>query len=336
MSAESITLPLAFVAGLLSFASPCVLPLVPAYIGYLSGTSLSSDRTSRFNVSALVNALIFMAGFMVIFVALGASASLVGQLLSEYSLLIARVGGVLLVAFGLRLMGVTWPLPVWLGLAAAAGVFAYWLDLSGNPTRFITALMVALVVMVTADLGRAAKDGPVGRWVQVVLAASVGALNLAVSYTEPAAIRWVESLLMASAVLAVNLTTFFYEEKRFELRPAGQQGYLRSFLFGLVFAAGWTPCVGPILAGIWLLASQTATVGTGVLLLTAYGLGLGIPFLLVALLLGSLSKALRKANRYLNVVSVVSGLFLAAMGILVLTNSLALLAGLGTFFDLGY
>jgi cytochrome c-type biogenesis protein len=319
MSPESITLPLAFAAGLLSFASPCVLPLVPAYIGYLGGTALSGDGASRFNVGAFLNALVFVAGFMVIFVALGASASLVGQLLSQYALLIARVGGVLLVAFGLRLMGVEWPLPAWAALAIVAGAVTFWLDLNDTPIRLVSALMVALVVMVIADpVG--GKDGkPVGQPVQMGLASAVGALNLAVSYTEPAVVRVVESLLMVGAVLMVGLTTF----------------YLRSFLFGLVFAAGWTPCVGPILAGIWLLASQTATVGKGVLLLTAYGLGLGIPFILVGLLFGSLSKGLRRLNRYLNVVSLVSGLFLAAMGILILTNSLALLAGLGSFFELG-
>jgi cytochrome c-type biogenesis protein len=335
MSPESITLPLAFVAGLLSFASPCVLPLVPAYIGYLGGTALSGDGAARFNVGAFLNALVFVAGFMVIFVALGASASLVGQLLSEYALLIARVGGVLLVAFGLRVMGVEWPLPAWAALAVVAGAATFWLDLNDTPVRLVSALMVALVVMVMADPA-GGKDGkPLGRPVQMGLALAVGALNLAVSYTEPAVVRVVESLLMVGAALMVGLTTFFYAEKRFEVQPAAQQGYLRSFLFGLVFAAGWTPCVGPILAGIWLLASQTVTVGKGVLLLTAYGLGLGIPFILVGLLFGTLSKALRRLNRYLNVVSLVSGLFLAAMGILILTNSLALLAGLGGFFELG-
>jgi cytochrome c-type biogenesis protein len=142
------------------------------------------------------------------------------------------------------------------------------------------------------------------------------------------------SLLIALAAFFLNRADFFYAEKKFEIEAAGQTGYLRSLLFGVVFAAGWTPCVGPILTAILVVASQLQTVGQGILLLAAYSLGLGVPFLLVGLAFGPLSRSLRKLNRYLGIVSIVSGLLLILMGILIFTDSLSFLAQYGTFIDL--
>ena len=136
------------------------------------------------------------------------------------------------------------------------------------------------------------------------------------------------------AVILLNRVDLFYAEKKIELKQTGQTGYWRSLLFGVVFAAGWTPCVGPILAGILVVASQLETVGEGILLLTFYTLGLGIPFLLVGLAFGPLSRWLRRINRYLGAISVISGALLVLMGIFIFTDSLTFLSRYGDFFDL--
>jgi cytochrome c-type biogenesis protein len=146
----------------------------------------------------------------------------------------------------------------------------------------------------------------------------------------------VASVLIGLVALFLNRADFFYAEKKIELKRTGQTGYLRSLLFGVVFAAGWTPCVGPILAGILVLAGQLETIGQGMLLLTAYTLGLGIPFLLVGLAFGPLSTWLRKANRYLGIISIISGVLLVLMGVFVFTGSLTFLARYGAFFELGF
>src|SRR5215211_6736280 len=179
----------AFGAGLLSFVSPCVLPLVPSYISYITGLSLErlmdAQERQRFRRTIIVNSLLFIAGFSSVFIAFGASASLIGQLLITYQDHIRRLGGLLIIVFGLYLLGV---------------------------------------------------------------------LNI----------------------------RFFNTEKRlhFGTRPAG---YLGSFLIGIAFAAGWTPCVGPVLGTILLYASTTDSLSSGIVLLSAYSLGLGLPLFATAL-----------------------------------------------------
>jgi cytochrome c-type biogenesis protein len=123
-------------------------------------------------------------------------------------------------------------------------------------------------------------------------------------------------------------------EKKLELKETSQTSYVRSLLFGVVFAAGWTPCVGPILAGILIVASQLETIGQGMLLLVAYTLGLGIPFLLVGLAFGPISRWLRRASRYLGIISMISGVLLVLMGILIFTDSLTFLSQYGSFLEL--
>ena len=162
---------------------------------------------------------------------------------------------------------------------------------------------------------------------------AAGLLNFLSSYDTliPNAIA---SLLIAAVVYFFSKTDLLYTEKRFELKQGQPVGYLRSLLVGVIFAAGWTPCIGPILAGILLVASTLETVGQGILLLTVYSLGLGIPFLLVGLAFAPVSKALRRANRYLGVISLISGALLVLMGILIFTGSLGFLAQYGNFLNL--
>lgn len=237
MDTSSVTLPLALFAGLLSFLSPCVLPLVPAYLGYLSGTAVSQGDQAKSNrMATFVHALFFVLGFSVIFVALGATASFIGQVLNQHILTLQKIGGIIVIIFGLHTIGVI-KIP------------------------------------------------------------------------------------------------FLYYEARAEIKARPKLGYLSSFLIGLVFAAGWTPCVGTVLSAIFFLAADTQTAGQGMLMLAAYSLGLGLPFLLVGGAFETISPWLRKLNRHLNIVSVVSGIFLIAVGVAIFAGWLTYLARFGAFLN---
>lgn len=230
-SLNQIGLFAAFSAGLLSFVSPCVLPLVPSYISYISGLSIEqlskAEERSRFRKEIVLNSLLFIFGFSAVFIAFGASASLVGQLLITYQDFVRKLGGVLIILFGLYLLGV---------------------------------------------------------------------LNL----------------------------SFLSTEKRFHFksRPAG---YLGSVLIGVAFAAGWTPCVGPVLGTILLYASTTDSLLNGVALLAAYSLGLGLPLFATALGVDRFLAYFKRVRAYLWGVSAVCGVFLVAVGVLIYANSLTIL-----------
>lgn len=339
MDSQNLTLSIAFLAGLLSFASPCVLPLVPAYIGYLGGTAVATGEqgeTRRETARTFSHALLFVLGFMIVFVLLGASATFIGRVLLDYTVLLRRVGGVLLVVFGMRLMSIGWNRRRWIGAAVVVAVVTFVFDsgllaqgnieLSGYTIVWLEeSVMMGLIVIAGADWGTAR---------QIILAVAAGILNYLASF-DALVPNLVASVLIVLITVFLNRADFFYTEKKLELKRTDQSGYLRSLLFGVVFAAGWTPCIGPILASILVVASQLQTVGQGILLLVAYSLGLGIPFLLVGLAFGPLSKSLRKMNRYLGVVSVVSGVLLVLMGILIFTDSLTFLARYGNFIELG-
>jgi cytochrome c-type biogenesis protein len=239
----NITLAVAFAAGLVSFASPCCLPLVPVYVGFIVGSDADAGRPAR--SAAFRQSLAFVVGFTVVFVALWASIGLVGYALRDHVSLLRQLGGAILVVMGLHVAGLI-SLPV-LGRQAGAG----------------------------ANLGRLVQRRPDGTVIQQ--APRVG----------------------------------------------------RSLLFGVVFAAGWTPCIGPILSGIIGLASLRSDVGQGTVLLLAYALGLGIPFILVALGADRLRQRLGWFARHDAAVSVVTGSMLVVVGFLMMTN---LLVRLSQFF----
>lgn len=220
----------AFGAGLLSFLSPCVLPLIPAYLSLMTGLSmseLSDDDVSK--VRILIPALLFVLGFSIVFVALGASASVIGQFLAQYRVLVERIAGVAVIAFGILMLGVI-KMP---GLYAEARL----------------------------DLGRARSFG----------------------------------------------------------RGA-------AFVMGMAFAAGWTPCVGPILGSILALAGSSGDVGAGVLLLFSYSMGLGVPFIAVALLFGRMAPAIRWFGRRALILNRIAGAMLIVIGALIFSGRLGLLA----------
>ena len=226
----SVGLASAFGAGLLSFLSPCVLPLIPAYVSFMTGLSIgeiSGDR--RRLMSVLVPALLFVLGFSLVFVALGATASVLGTLLRTYRDVLSKVAGVVIFAFGFLLLGV---------------VKVPWL----------------------------------------------------------------------------------YREARLDMAGARRFGPAAALVMGIAFAFGWTPCVGPILGSILLLAGSGGDPVRGALLLTAYSAGLGVPFLIVALALGKLAGTLRWLNRHSVVIDRVAGSVLMALGLLVLSGKLGLVS----------
>jgi cytochrome c-type biogenesis protein len=225
---QDVSTLIAFTAGLLSFVSPCVLPLVPSYITYITGVSfqdLTDEKTkSKIRLATTLHSILFITGFSTVFILMGASASYLGQILIEYQSWIMKVGGVLIIILGIQFTGI------------------------------------------------------------------------------------------------INIP-FLQMEKRFEMgkKPLG---YLGSFLVGVVFAAGWTPCIGPILSTILIYASTTKSFTTGILLLAVYSLGLGIPFFLSSLAFNSFLSAFDKIKRYMRWVTFISGIFLIAIGILILTDTL--------------
>lgn len=236
MDGQSVSLAMAFTGGLLSFASPCVLPLVPSYVGYITGLSFEEltrgGKNTRVRSLAAINGLIFIAGFSTMFALLGASASAIGQWLLDYQNGIRLVGGALVIGFGVYLTG----------------------------------------------------------WVRV---------------------PWLE------------------RQRSIQLR-ARPVGALGTFLIGMVFAAGWTPCVGPILAGILTMAASADTTRDGVALLLAYSFGLGLPLFLSAIAVEQFLASYRKINPYLRLVSQGAGILLIVIGLLLMTNSFALIGDLTT------
>lgn len=229
---------IAFAGGVVSFASPCCLPLVPAYLAFMVGTTDGADRRRT-----LLHALAFCIGFSVIFVAFWASIGLVGYLLADNVRYLRQVGGGLLILLGLNVAGVI-------------NVSAFWRELRPMPAL-----------------------------------AGAGA-------------------------------------------GAGGGSYGRSLVFGSFFAAGWSPCIGPILGGIIGLASVSESVGQGTLLLAAYSAGLALPFIFVALGASAFANRLQWIGRHHTAVSRVSGAFLVAVGILMVTNLLSRLATLPSPFGL--
>jgi len=213
METQNLTLPLAFLAGLLSFASPCVLPLVPAYMGYLGGTAVigSADEQGRRDVArTFLHALFFVVGFGAVFVLLGASATFLGRMFRDYSLLLQRVGGVLLVVFGMRLLAGGWDRKKWTGAAVVVGLLTLLLSNSFPLQRIGEALLMVAVVLAGAGFPAA---------VQIGLAVLAALLNFLSSY-DAFVPNLVTSLLIGLVVYFFNQADFFYGEKKYSCNRA--------------------------------------------------------------------------------------------------------------------
>jgi cytochrome c-type biogenesis protein len=233
---ENPTFLAAFAAGLLSFISPCVLPLIPGYLSYISGLTLDEMQgvvgtgvnAAQARRRVLLASIFFVLGFSCVFISFGAAASALGSFLLERQRLLAKVAAVIVILFGLHTMGVL-------------------------------------------------------------------------------RIGWL------------------YSEKRVQVEKK-PTSVLGAFFVGLAFAFGWTPCIGPILAGILTIAGVQDTVGQGVRLLAVYSLGLGIPFLLTAVAINQFFAAFARIRKYYQAIEIGSGLLLCAIGILIFTDRFTIIA----------
>lgn len=222
----TVEIPTAIFAGLLSFISPCVLPLIPGYLSFISGVSveeLSTGASRSQQRKLFVNTLFFVAGFSLVFVVLGASATSLGSLLQRYMPIFNKVAGVVVFIFGLHVVG-------------------------------------------------------------------------------------------------LFKIKFLNYEKRFHAQEK-KTGVLGSMAIGIAFAFGWTPCIGPILGTILTLAAQQDSINQGIILLLFYSAGLGVPFILTALLFNYLIGAFGFIKRHFRAVEIVSG-------------GLLMFVGVAIFFDL--
>lgn len=222
----SIGFAISFAAGLLSFLSPCVLPLIPSYVTFVTGLSLEDVQRAR--RVALMHSLLFVLGFSLIFLALGATATTLGRLLGYNREWVGRIGGVLVIVLGLYLLGVF----------------------------------------------------------------NVG---------------------------------FFARERRFHVanKPLG---YLGTVFVGMAFAAGWTPCIGPILGAVLTYTASSADLNRGLMLLAAYSLGLAVPFILAALMVERFVTFFQRYRGAMVWTSRVAGALLICVGVLMLTDTMRLLS----------
>jgi len=243
--AENVTLLAAFGAGILSFISPCVLPLIPGYLSYISGLSLDEMRgtpgaaaggpavavvvPTAVRRQVVLASLAFILGFTIVFVALGASATAIGQYVMARLSILGKIAGAIVILFGLHTMGVL-------------------------------------------------------------------------------RIEWL------------------YQEKRVQTSQQRPEGFLGAALVGMAFAFGWTPCLGPILAGILAVAATQDTVGQGVQLLSAYSIGLGVPFFATALAINRFFAAFARIRRHYHKIEIVSGALLVVIGLLIFTDRFTIIA----------
>lgn len=332
MGAETPTLGLAFIAGLLSFLSPCVLPLVPAYIGYMGGrmthtvasqvalagaggnqTVVRSQASMRF--STFIHGIFFVIGFTLVFVAVGMVLTIA---LGPVRDVIGRIGGVVIIFFGLHFMGV---LPKLFNRLLANK------STLNNPfiTLVIALLGAALILWgLTGTLlpSLNAASGVIGElnWGTVIALILVAAYLLWL-FLDGAFSRsgdfWTK--------IITTLQTVLYSDTRRQMNAPGQRGgYLGSAVMGVVFAAGWTPCIGPILGSILGLAASASggNASSAGSLLAAYSFGLGIPFLIAALALDSVQGVFRRLQRHMHKIELVTGGFLVFIGVLVASGQL--------------
>ncbi|MBU0972585.1 MAG: cytochrome c biogenesis protein CcdA [Proteobacteria bacterium] len=230
MFTETITFPAAFIAGLLSFLSPCVLPLIPAYFSFITGLSVDemTADTKGIRQKVILSTLAYVAGFSSIFILFGASASFLGGLAAQYSWVIRYLGGSIVLVFGLHLLGL------------------------------------------------------------------------------------------------INISGFQFE-KRFHVKKKPVH-LLGTFVIGMAFGAGWTPCIGPLLGSILIVAGNQETILKGVSLLAVYSGGLALPFILISVFINSMLAFLKRATRLIGIINKIAGILLISIGLLLIFDKFKLLA----------
>lgn len=223
---ENVSLLVAFTAGLISFLSPCVLPLIPSYMAFITGISLEElsehENLRKVRMSVIWNSLLFIGGFSSIFIAMGASATFIGTFLQENIRWFEIIGGIVVIILGLHFIG-------------------------------------------------------------------------------------------------VFKLKFLERERKFHMKSK-PLGFLGTFVVGVAFGAGWTPCVGPILGSILTLAATTQNVSKGIFLLVFYSLGLGIPFFLAGILIHKFFEYFKTIRKYFKIITTIGGILLIIVGILLITG----------------
>jgi cytochrome c-type biogenesis protein len=333
---QTPTLLAAFLFGLVSFLSPCVFPLIPAYIGYLSGPAVMAGRSGKKKPGAgqpgpgTANHMAAEGRPVARTAAAGASApaTTVRSVAAEAAMPMGAAGGAVVASPAVAPQAVTAP------DVAARRPFS-WRRFFRSP-RVVVFLHALLFVTGFS-------------FVFVVI---IGGLAGQFSYFFRVNKEWVQYisgiLLMAFGLHSIGLIriSFLDYTRRLDVRPSENLGYFRSFLIGLGFGAGWTPCIGGPLTAMFTMAAMGRE-GEAFPLFLAYSLGLGIPFLIVALAMGQVSKGLKKMTRrtftfklgnwtlidQVNIISFVSGILLIIMGYLVFTNSLAILGSFAPLFE---
>jgi cytochrome c-type biogenesis protein len=222
---ENLTILVAFFAGIVTFASPCCLPLVPVYLAHMADVTVESRGGPHRRLMPAMHASVFVLGFTIIFVAFWASLGVVGYALQDNARYLRQIGGAVLVFMGFHLAGVI----------------------------------------------------------------NIGFLN---------------------------------QEHVFNGKITQRSGFIRSFLLGLFFAAGWTPCIGPVLGAIIGLAAFDGDPARGTVLLLVYSLGLGVPFIAAAFAVDAITRPLKRARLLRVGLPIVSGVLVVAIGVLMLTNTL--------------
>jgi cytochrome c-type biogenesis protein len=290
-----VSILLAFAAGFLSFLSPCVLPLVPGYVSMLSGIGVEQLKAGQPPRNSLfASSLAFVSGFSVVFISFGAAASAVGQFLLQHKSLMGPVAGAVIILFGLHLIGWLIKLPVNAGFVI------------GGILAFGAAILWRQLGTETMGPGR--------------LFGSVQLLSVALIFLAgPSLTRWLNR-----DVRFHNLGTQTAEQAK---SGGALSGMTSGFLLGFAFAFGWTPCIGPILAGVLALAANAETISRGVFLLAVYSSGLAVPFLLTALLINRFMRFYQRFRRHLHTVEVLSGVLLVFVGGLIFLNRLTFLSG---------
>lgn len=223
MFAMDVSYPLAFGAGFLSFFSPCVLPLIPAYIMYISGISTKEEAVEKRRL-VISRTLAFIIGFTIVFMIMGSTATIIGKAFVRNKELFSKISGIIIIIFGLYMMDI--------------------IDLK------------------------------------------------------------------------------FLNRNRSVSGPKKARGWFSSVLMGMAFAAGWTPCFGPVLASILIYAGGAATVSNGVLLLLVYSMGLAIPFLFTALFTNAFNKMLNKSEKLLIYIPKIAGVIMIVFGLLIFFNKI--------------
>jgi len=228
----NITYSAALIAGLLSFFSPCILPLIPAYFSFITGLTLDELTQDKKEIrqKVILSTLFYVAGFSFIFILFGASASFLGGFASQYSWVVRYIGGGIILVFGLHLLGI------------------------------------------------------------------------------------------------INIKGFNFEKRvHVKEKPLHLMG---TFVIGMAFGAGWSPCIGPMLGSILIVAGNQDTVFKGVSLLAVYSAGLAVPFLIMSFFINSIIEIMKKATKFIGILNKVSGILLIIIGLLLIFDKFRLLATL--------